>query len=133
MNPPAGYDNKRRDAIMKKSRKQLVKTHLLIAGAMGFCVAFLYITGIGCPFRRVTDIPCPGCGLTRAWVECFHLDFLKAFQYHPLFLLAPPLLFLGIHRGTRIFSKIPIRVQDGILIGGGFLFLIVYIIRFFIT
>lgn len=33
-------------------------------------------------------MPCPGCGLTRATLAFLALDFLKAFQMHPLVILA---------------------------------------------
>jgi hypothetical protein len=36
-----------------------------------------------CPFRLVTGLPCPGCGLTRAWVYIAHGDFGAALHANP--------------------------------------------------
>ena len=59
----------------------------------------------GCPLRALFHIPCPGCGMTRAFVSAFQLDFHAAFLYHPLFpvfVLIPIVLllhlFLFFHR-----------------------------------
>ena len=60
------------------------------AGAMLCCFGLLVCCG--CPVYRLTGIPCPGCGLTRAW-RCFLMgEWQLAVRYHPLFLPAP--LFL---------------------------------------
>lgn len=42
-----------------------------------------------CPFRRVTGLPCPGCGITRSLVCCAHGQWEAALRFHPL----GPLLF----------------------------------------
>ena len=56
---------------------------LTIVGVM----ALIFVVGyfIGCPIRVITGIPCPGCGMTRAFASLLHLDFARAFHYHPLF------------------------------------------------
>ena len=36
-----------------------------------------------CPFRLVTHIPCPGCGMTRAMLCLGQLDFNKAIHLNP--------------------------------------------------
>jgi hypothetical protein len=36
-----------------------------------------------CPFRLLTGLPCPGCGLTRAWVFIAHGDFGAALRANP--------------------------------------------------
>ena len=41
--------------------------------------------GITCPILFMTGISCAGCGMTRAWLSLFRLDFGAAFYYHPLF------------------------------------------------
>ena len=37
-----------------------------------------------CPFRLVTGLPCPGCGLTRSLVSLLHGDVSAAVCFHPL-------------------------------------------------
>lgn len=46
-----------------------------------------------CAVRNTTGFPCPGCGMTRAYLSLFSLNVKKAFFYHPLFIL-PFFLFL---------------------------------------
>lgn len=44
-----------------------------------------------CPFRLLTGLPCPGCGLTRSWVFALHGDIGAATTAHPF---GVPLLVL---------------------------------------
>ena len=37
-----------------------------------------------CAFRNTTGLPCPGCGMTRAFIHVTHLDFPAAFHVSPL-------------------------------------------------
>lgn len=43
-----------------------------------------------CPFFYFTGLKCPGCGLTTSFACLMHLQWVKAFEAHPL----GPLLFL---------------------------------------
>jgi hypothetical protein len=47
-----------------------------------------------CAFHRLTGIPCPTCGTTRAAVAFFHGDVLGAFAANPL-AAAAAVLFVG--------------------------------------
>jgi hypothetical protein len=37
-----------------------------------------------CPFRLLTGLPCPGCGMTRSVVALAHGDLQSSLFYHPL-------------------------------------------------
>ncbi|MBV9867888.1 MAG: DUF2752 domain-containing protein [Abitibacteriaceae bacterium] len=45
-----------------------------------------------CMFYRLTGLPCPGCGMTRAVVCCAHGLWSEAVFYHPL----GPLFFMAL-------------------------------------
>ena len=60
--------------------------------------------GITCPILFMTGISCAGCGMTRAWLSLFRLDFGAAFYYHPLFWL-PALLIILFLFEKRIFKQ----------------------------
>jgi hypothetical protein len=46
----------------------------------------------GCPFRAATGAPCPGCGMTRAFLLLSQLRVGEAFAAHP----ASPFLALAM-------------------------------------
>ena len=67
-------------------------------------IAFMTITGIGCPIRWFTGISCPGCGMSRAFISLLRLDFAAAFRYHPMIyplLILIPYYFLGSEKTPR--------------------------------
>ena len=68
-------------------------------------VVLLYLVlegfGITCPIKFLTGISCAGCGMSRAWIAVFHLDFARAFYFHPLF-FTPPVILLVILLKKRI-------------------------------
>ena len=72
-----------------------------------FCIALLGIVylGLNCPIRSLTGIPCPGCGMTRAWLAALRLDILGAFRYHPMFWSVPVLMAYYIFDGRIIRPK----------------------------
>ena len=65
----------------------------------------VYITDVGCLFRHVLGVPCPGCGTTRAWLAFLSGGFGEAFWYHPLFWLTPILLAVGFWNPKWLSGK----------------------------
>jgi hypothetical protein len=44
---------------------------------------------VPCYFKATLGVPCPGCGLTRAYLALLEGDLSSAFFYHPLFFVPP--------------------------------------------
>ena len=64
-----------------------------IAAAFGLVAATAYVTAVdpsdravfpACPFRALTGLWCPGCGLTRATHHLMHGDVLGALRFNAL-------------------------------------------------
>ncbi|MBR0383050.1 MAG: DUF2752 domain-containing protein [Eubacterium sp.] len=89
-----------------------------------FLYGLMQLAGITCPIRYFTGISCAGCGMTRAWIRVFHLQFHEAFSYHPLFLLPLPTLVWILMR-----RKIRPRIWNTVMAMIVTIFLVVYVIR----
>jgi hypothetical protein len=64
-------------------------------GAIGLLVVSGLLDGIwACPLKRITGLPCPGCGMTRAVRLVLRGDFAAATHMHPLVWLVLPMLCL---------------------------------------
>ncbi len=115
-----------------KSLKRIFMFHLRVGIFLLLYFGIIDRFDLGCPIRMITGIPCPACGMTRAWLSVIQLNFHEAISYHPLFWMGPPLLFFAIHKNSRLFRRIPIRVQNIILATGGTALFITYLIRMFV-
>lgn len=73
------------------------ETRVLAAAAVG-CLALAVLLSpatasdgpVLCPFRLLTGLPCPGCGMTRAWVFAMHGRYGDALAANPFVLIAMP-------------------------------------------
>jgi hypothetical protein len=55
-----------------------------------------------CPFRMLTGLSCPGCGVTRALHQIVHGHFAVAFMLNPLFLISIPFILIAFLRYSII-------------------------------
>jgi hypothetical protein len=53
-----------------------------------------------CPFRAMTGLDCPGCGLTRSVYALLHGDVARAVDHNVLVVLLVPLAVLGFVKWT---------------------------------
>ncbi len=94
----------------------------------GFCLVaglvILWAVLFGCVVYQLLGIPCPGCGMTRAWLSLLRGDFSGAFHAHPLFWTLPFLVLLFLFAGRMPKKTVLIlAVLTGVLFAG------VYIVR----
>ena len=80
---------------------------LIIAGAVYLFIFEPGKTGffLPCPFRILTGLNCPGCGVTRALHQLLHGNFEAAFMLNPLFLIAIPFLLFALIRYSVIVMR----------------------------
>lgn len=71
--------------------------HAVFIALFALCLLLLNISGIHCPIRYITGIPCPGCGTTRALFALCRLDFEAALYYNPAAPFIAALLLFALH------------------------------------
>lgn len=51
-----------------------------------------------CPFKMLTGLPCPGCGITKSMVYLYEGNLLKSLQFHVLgpFVIAFSIALIGL-------------------------------------
>lgn len=89
---------------------------------------FILLFNTKCIFKSIIGVPCPGCGLTRAWISFIKGNISEAFYWHPLFLMIPALaiLILLYFKGSFIKYRRYILIAIVTIVG---LYIIVYIVR----
>lgn len=78
------------------------------------------IFDIPCIFNLLLKIPCPCCGMTRAYIQLLHLNVYGAFNMHPMFWSVPLLLLYYIF-DWKLFKIKWLDTLILVLIGAGFL------------
>ena len=73
---------------------------VVLIGALGLqgLLALLGLPGWQCPFFRLTGVPCPGCGLTRACLLLVRGNLQASIRFHalaPIFLVLITILIIG--------------------------------------
>ena len=77
---------------------------ILVLGGLALAVIICRIFQIPCLYKAISGIPCPTCGITRAYIALLQLDIGEAFAYHPLFWTIPILVLFFLFDG-KIFVK----------------------------
>ncbi|MGH4123432.1 MAG: DUF2752 domain-containing protein [Clostridium sp.] len=80
-----------------------------------------FLTTTICFIRGILGIPCPSCGMTRAYKLLFKGDLVGAFHMHPLFFIPIIIVVLFVTRKMQIIYKYKYHLLV--------LFLVVYVYR----
>ena len=70
--------------MLKRYKLFIIITTILGLAFFGLLLSERVQIPIGCPFKALTGIPCPGCGGTRALYAILHGDILEALYINPL-------------------------------------------------
>lgn len=107
---------------MEKSRLKInnPKDKLITLGILAVVLLVFKIFDIPCVFNLLFKIPCPSCGMTRAYINLLHLDISGAFRMHFMFWSVPILVIYYLF-DFRPFGKKWLDNGILILIGAGFL------------
>lgn len=82
-----------------------------LKGKLIFTIFYLIIIllafklNISCIYKRFLNIPCPGCGMTRAFLSLIKLDLYAAFQYNSMIFLMPILYLYFLFDGSLLKNK----------------------------
>jgi hypothetical protein len=74
-----------------------------------------------CPFRTITGLFCPGCGITRALHALVHFDFARALAMNAMVVLSLPLLALMALQGFSRRAVLPKAVARVVFDGRGWI------------
>jgi hypothetical protein len=111
-----------------EQKRKSILIHLAVFASLAAYWLILSFSGIGCPIRAITGIPCPACGMTRAIIALLHLDIASYWYYNPAALLIVFAILLGVH--IRPLNKyIPKRILHFLLIFCALIIFIVWLIR----
>ena len=71
--------------VMNARRADVIRVMLLCVSGIALMILIRIAGGSGCFIKSVFGVPCPACGMTRAWMSFVRGDFAGAFMFHPLF------------------------------------------------
>lgn len=104
----------------------LARLFLLGLTSVGLSIAWLGVSPeelsfVPCLFHALTDIPCPGCGMTRACLSLTQGEFATAWQYHPFSFFLVGLALVHAFSPTwfrRTWHQCPRLIRNVVLIAG---------------
>lgn len=115
--------------ILKKKAKFIIPI-LIVFFSYAVLVPYFFKGYSTCLLKELVGIPCPGCGMTRAYLSLLRLDFKKAFYFHPLFWTIPFIVIMIVFQEISFWNRLYKNKWIWIILI--ILFITVYIIRMII-
>ena len=99
--------------VRRRAGRTLALWALFIVGLLSFEASPAHGLVL-CPFRFITGLSCPGCGMTRACMAAVRGHWVESLSYHPLgvafvlaFTLTASLRAVELWRGQRVALASP--------------------------
>lgn len=102
---------------MNEKRKLIIAYLVFILTGIVIIIISLFKSSSMCIFYNYTSIPCPACGITRAFKNLISFNITNAFWYHPLFPLVVLFPYIYIKKDKRLIYIV------------GILFIVTWILR----
>ena len=78
--------------VTPAERRKLSTLAAVLAAGAAYAVFASRFGGLPCPFRLLTGLQCPGCGVTTLLLCLLHADWQGAWAANPFLLATSPLL-----------------------------------------
>ncbi len=86
------------------SKKTVFILKLAFLALCGGVLLTVYLLDVPCPVLTHLGFPCPGCGMTRAYLSFLRLDIRGAFSYNGAFWTVPFFFLLLVKDGRLVRS-----------------------------
>jgi hypothetical protein len=120
---PSAHQERRTKSLLRRVRSGITTADIVATGGVaGIGVAFrlspehIEDGPVLCPFRALTGLPCPGCGLTRSWVYAAHGWWRESFASNAFgMVVVAAILALAVIVVVRRVRRGPPPVLDQLL------------------
>ena len=85
---------------------------ILLLSFLYYKINKTYHIGFNCIFHEITNLYCPGCGITRAIFSLIELDLIRAIKYNILIVTVIPLIIVNYL--VKIINWINLKEQKEI-------------------
>lgn len=103
------------------------RKYLLLFLLLYFTLVYIifHTFGITCVFLKISGLPCPGCGMTRAILSLVKLDIVSAAKYN-ITVFFMPYIF------AYVFFDFKSKIHNCIMIGIAFVAMLNWILKLII-
>lgn len=96
-------------------KKRILKVISMLAAVLAAGIVYYLSTtviSINCPIKKITGLYCPGCGVTRMFLNLINLDFYGAFRSNCAVLICLPLIAVFFIMRTYGYIKTGIPLYN---------------------